>query len=267
MKKNASLIFLVTAIFLFGLGAMGTVSAASSVTATASATPTDAQTTQNLKQRIDAVLKNKSDQVKGVIDDLTMQKRGFIAVVVRVIEQTVTVKDDKGSQTFVITPDVVLVKDNKKATIDDIAVDDSVIALGYQNGQDFQLKRLIISSTPLVPAPRDTVVGTLQTINRTQLQLLPRSSQDMQTFSINKNTQYEDAQEQSLTFKDIQTDNQYLVISFIDQNNKIATLIHAIGTISVPTPSPKPTNSPTTARRLPSPTSAASSSPTASAKP
>jgi hypothetical protein len=192
------------------------------------APPSDAQTTQNLKDRIDSVLKNRADQVKGVLDEMTLKKRGFIGEVERVIEKTVTVKNNKGTEVLSVAPSVVILRDNKKASIDDIAVGDWVIAMGYMTNGDFTLKRLVVSSTTLMPKSYDSVIGTAQTITKTQITLSPRTSAEAITYQINKTTHYENAEGTTLKATDIKKDSQYLIISYTDKNQKIATFVKSL---------------------------------------
>lgn len=217
------------------LMAVGTLPVFAATSATNSATktspsptvtpPSDEQTTENLKQRIDTVLKTRTDQVKGTIDELTQHKRGFIGQVERVIEKTVTVKNTKGTEILTIDPSVVVLRDNKKATLDDIAVGDWVIALGYNTDQAFTLRRLIVSTTSLMPRTYETVIGNVQTVTKTQVTL---TGADSTPYQLNKDTHYEDAQGVALKLTDIKKDSQYLVISYTDQDKKIAILVKSL---------------------------------------
>jgi hypothetical protein len=218
-----------------------TASGSATTQTTPSPTPSsDALTTEKLKERIDNVLKSRNDQVKGMIDEITLKKRGYIGEVERVIEKTVTVKNSKGTQILSISPDLVITKDNKKATIDDIAVGDWVIVLGYMNNQDFTLRRLMVFSSSLQPMSFDTVVGSLQTITKTSATLVPRNSKDAVIYTLGKNTSYQDVNGQPTKRENLQTDSQYLLIGSSDGSTKTATLLRALVAAS-PNSSPNPT--------------------------
>ncbi len=220
---------------------------AKSVTASDSAltvvAATAADTTQKLKERIDNVLKNRTDQVKGVIDEITLRKRAVVGEVERVIENRITVKNTRGTQVFAVTPEVIVLKDGRKASIDDAAVGDWITLLGYTEKQDFILKRVMISSTPLSPQFSDTFIGTLQTISKTQATFLPRNEQTPVTYIMNKSTQYEDSQGNPLSLNDIKTDNEYLLIAQTIKSNKTAVVLHALGSIQA-SPTPDDSNAP-----------------------
>ncbi len=212
--------------------AQTTSSASSSSPASTSAVPA-------LQQRLHRIFER--DQVKGVIDHLGQKKRGFIAEVQHVTQKTVTVSNAKGTQILTITPDVVVTKDNKHATIDDIAVGDWVMALGYMNKEEFLPRRLAISSQTLLPPTYDTTVGTIQAVTRTQVTLLPRHAQDPIALTIDKSTRFQDSTGKTITVSDVQVDSQYLIISFTDNNQKRATLLRSLAPIALPaSPTPAP---------------------------
>lgn len=203
-------------------------------TSSTSASPTSEQTNTNLKERIDKVIEQRKDQVKGVIDKIGQKKRGFIAEVERVTQNTVTVKNQKGTQILIITPDIVIVKENKKATLDDIAVGDWVMAMGYMNQEDFTLKRLVVSSQSLMPPIFDTTVGALQSFTRTQAVLLPRHAEKPVTFLFAPTTRYQDFQGKTTTQSSLKTDNQYLVISSSNKDQQTATLFRSLAPAATP---------------------------------
>ena len=203
---------------------------AQSVSASADpAATSDAQTTQKLKDRIDKIIEQRREQVKGVVDDLSQTKRGFVGQVLRVTQTALTLKNDKEQVILNITPAIFLTKDGKKATIDDVAVGDWGIAIGYKT-QDFTVKRIILSSHTLLPHTYETLIGTVQNVTRNTVTFLPRGTQTPVTFTINKNTPLQDETDKPLnSYKDITPDVQYLVIDYTDASSqKVVTLLRAL---------------------------------------
>jgi hypothetical protein len=149
----------------------------------ASASPeASPDTTQRLKERIDKVIEKRRDQVKGIIDQMSSQKRAFIGEVQRVTEKTVSIMTFQGEQE-VITLDetIVLLKDNKRITVNDLAVGDWAIVMGYVNKESFLVKKIIISSVSLLPRSYETVVGNIKTVTTTQLVVTTRENQESKT--------------------------------------------------------------------------------------
>lgn len=240
MRKN----FLLATILSLGISLGSLVSASPIMAASPSPTPkaspkatpspspspeaSPTSPTQKLKERIDRVLEQRKDQVKGVVDQITNNKRGFIGEVQRVTEKTLTVRTNKGSQILTVDSSVVIMRDTKRISLDDIAVSDWVIAMGYMDKEEFLLRRLVVSSTSLRPRRYDTTIGTLTTIKKTQLTFTPRSSKDPLVVTTTKNTQYQDGQGNKIDAKNLQTDAQYLVISYEENGQKIPLLIRSL---------------------------------------
>ncbi len=197
------------------------------------------QTKQGLMDHISKIMEQRREQVKGVMDKLGQQKRGFIAEVKGVMGTNLTVSNPKGTQILTITSNIIIVKENKKATIDDIAIGDWVIVMGYTDAQgNFSARRIIVSSQPLQPTLPDTVVGTLQTINRISAVFLPRRSQAAGTYLLNSATHYQDFQGKSITLSGLKVDTEYLVLSTTNKDQRTATLIYSLAPPAQPTPSP-----------------------------
>lgn len=196
-------------------------------------TNSTSSTTQNLKERIERVLEEKRDQVKGVLQDLSTHNRGFIGEVQRVSDEAVTIKSAKTTNIFALTDQVTLVKKGKKISVADISVGDWVLVLGT-NKEDFIPTRLFFSSTTLRPKNKVVMVGTIKSLTKSQVVLIPRSGQAEKTFIINKTTSYQDGAGESLTSKDIDTDIQCLVIGLETDSGVVAKVIRTL------TPSDKP---------------------------
>jgi hypothetical protein len=190
-----------------------------------------ADTTQKLKERIDKVIEKRRDQVKGIIDQMSSEKRGFIGEIQRVTEKTVSVKTTRGEQElFTLDDTIPVLKDNKKITIDDIAVGDWAIAMGYMSKDEFSLKKLLISSTSLLPRPYETKLGNIKTVSTTQLVIIARPDQDQKTYVLNKATKYQDANGNPIDRKALHELDQVLVISFTDKNNQVVHTIRSLAT-------------------------------------
>ena len=82
--------------------------------ATTSGSPSPAETTQELKERIQRIVEEKSDQIKGVIDQISQQKRGFIGQVERVTEESLTITNTKGTEIIPFDENVSLLKSNQE---------------------------------------------------------------------------------------------------------------------------------------------------------
>jgi hypothetical protein len=192
----------------------------------------DEATTQKLKERIDRVIEERREQIQGAVDNLSLKKRGFIGEVQRVTEKTITIKNKKGSHILTIEPNVVLMRESKKISIDDVAIGDWAIAMGYVNENEFDLRRVVVSSTPLRPRSYDTIIGSLESTTKTQVTVLPRQGNQPVTFTINKNTKFEDNQGKEIAREKAQTETQHLLIGYSEKDQKIATIVRSLVPVS-----------------------------------
>jgi hypothetical protein len=202
-------------------------SPSSEPTATSSST-----TTQKLKERIERIVEEKSDKIKGMLSQLDVEKRGFIAQVQRVSENTVTVKSSKDTEIITVAADTQILKKGKVIPVTDIAVDNWVLALGTVEDDTFSLKKLLVSDTSLRPATRLVHIGTIQNITAQKIDFQPRGdAAEVLTIKLTKTTQYQDLNGNDITLKDITSDTQALVVGSEDETGKTAHLIRILAVI------------------------------------
>lgn len=231
MKK---IIFSLFLLVLIGLLASPFVLAASpSPTPATTPTPSptsEPQTPEDTATKLKELIKQGTERVKGAMDQNGIQQRGFIGEVQRVTDKTVTIKNLNGSnEILTVSSDVILTRDNKKATIDDLAIDDWAIALGTTDKDVFTLKKLQISSTTLLPKTFVTVLATVKTVGKTSLTATERNKTDVVTYLINKNTLYQDNLGNKVDIKAIKPDFQYLLVGTQDDTGITLTTVRTLG--------------------------------------
>lgn len=177
-----------------------------------SPTPNLTETTQRLRERIEKIVDEKREQVAGALDELANQRRGFIGEVQRVSAETLTIKTNKSTQILPITPNVSITKAGKVIPIDDIAVGDWAIVIGRIVDDEFQLERLLISSTTLRPQPQAVALGTLSALTRTTATVQPRNGEPATQFNLVRTTQYQDVEGNEVRLADVEEDMQVLAV-------------------------------------------------------
>ena len=201
-------------------------------------------TTQKLKERIEKVVEEKRDQVKGVIDEISGKKRAFIGEVQRVSEESLSLKTTKGNIIVPLTNQVILTKGNARISFSDIAVGDWIIAIGNRDREDFLPERIIVSGTSLRPTPKVITLGSIKSINRglTEMTITPRSGDAEQTFQLVKSTSYQDLEAANISNKSLAVDLQVLVIGKQKGDNVEAMVIRVLtSAASLPSIKPSPT--------------------------
>lgn len=165
---------------------------------------------QNLKERMKKAAEEQRQQVKGIT---TGVKKGFIGTVKRISESSMTLETTRG--TLIVTlEDVALVKNNAKVETSNVEIENSVVVLGFQNGEDFQPRRIMVSETPLKPTPKTVVIGNVKKIDRTSITVQPRGTSEEKIYSfVSNKTKYQDKDGQTIQVSAIQTDQDVLLIT------------------------------------------------------
>lgn len=194
-------------------------------------TASPSATTEKLRERIEKIVEEKKEQIQGVISEFDQKKRGFIGQVIRVSEESVTVKTNKTTEIIPIDETVTLLKDNKDLPIDEVAVDDWLLVMGLIEDDSFQPKRIIVTSKSLRPRTPIVALGNIDSISRSSLTLTPRSETDSFSTSLSSKTRYQDINGEEIDRDDISEDTQAVVIGFEDDDEKSATLVRVLTVI------------------------------------
>jgi len=205
-----------------------------SSTPTASVSP--AQTTQNLKERIEKIVEEKRDQIEGILDELSGRKRGFIGEIQRVSSETITLKTNKGTQILSVTSDLTLTKAGNKISLDAVAVGDWAIAIGTMADDEFQPERLVISSTSLWPSKQIVTLGSIENLTKAEITITPRSGTEKKTFTLTKNTSYQDFNGDALKVTQLNDDQSVLVVGVTNDKGDEARTIRLLSPVVTPTP-------------------------------
>ena len=195
--------------------------------ATSSGSPTPAETTQELRERIQRIVEEKSDQIKGVIDELSQNKRGFIGQVERVTEESLTITNSKGTEIIPVDEQVTLLKNNQEISIDKVAVDDWLVVMGLIVDDTFTPKRILVSSASLRPKNHLVVMGTIIEQSSKEITILSRQNEEM-SFTINSKTKYQDRGGETVRSSELVKDLQVLIVGDEDDKGKNASIIRSL---------------------------------------
>ncbi len=151
MRKTHTFILLIALLFLFTLSFSSTFAASPTPSSSPSPSPTASTNdinavTENLKKRLQAT-------ISGDDADLPLSShRGLIGVIRDVIKDTIILDDKDGKKKVLVGDKTVLLRSpgNTAIKIDDVRIDDYIIAIGNP-GADDELAglRIIVSATPL----------------------------------------------------------------------------------------------------------------------
>ena len=187
-------------------------------------------TTQKLKERIEKIVEEKKQQIQGAISDLSYRKRGFIGEIQRVTEETLTVKNEKGTQIIPLEENLRLLKKDKIIATDEIAVGDWVTILGLIEDDTFAPKRVYVSTHSLLPNTHFIMLGTVEEISSKSLTFKSRAQENSQDFVLNTKTNFQDNEGEETFLKNFDKNMQALLIGYEDDDKKVVTVLRALAT-------------------------------------
>ncbi|MFZ5376772.1 MAG: hypothetical protein ACOZAN_03860 [Patescibacteria group bacterium] len=186
------------------------------------------EATQKLKERIEKIVEEKKEQIDSAIKEKTYQKRGFIGEIQRVTKETITIRNQKGTQIIALNNSVVFFKDKKTITIDKVAVGDWVVVLGWIEEDSFSPKRIIVYSESLRPDSFSVQLGTINNITKNSLDFITRRESETIQYTLNKKTEYQDYSGKTTSVTAFEKNTQALLIGYQDQDSKIAAVIRSL---------------------------------------
>lgn len=197
----------------------------------------DSQTTDNLKKRIEKVVQDKREEIKGVIDLLKEKKRGFIGQIERVAEESLTIKTSKGVKIISLNEGVKLQKSSsatstKIAKVSEIAVGDWAMVVGIVEDDTLVPQTITTYTSSLRPRDHLVVLGNITTLEKSSVVISPRSGDATETITLTTATKYQDITGKTIKATAVSEELQALVIGYNDeQKGKIATVVRVLTTI------------------------------------
>lgn len=191
----------------------------------------DEETTQNLKKRIERVVQDKKDQIEDVVANLNRQRLGFVGQVQRLSENSITIKNPKGTQILAISDAVSLTKAGKTIKMSSIEVDDWVAVVGTTQENEFVPETIAVSDTSLRPADSEVLLGGVSDLSSSKINVTSRLDETQHSFSLTKSTQYQDLSGQEIKLADLEEQMQVLVVGTQDGETKKARLVRVLTNI------------------------------------
>ncbi len=174
-------------------------------------------TTNSLKERIEKAVEGQaSNDSQNQEQADGQEKKGFVGEVTRVSEEAITIENSKGSQIIPITETTDVTKQSEAIELNDIAIEDDVIVMGFTQEDDFQTVKVVVTEQELLPAPQLIVIGSLTDISQSAITVKARSSQDKTKIKINNDTTFEDASSEAIESTALFEDLQVLIAGYIE---------------------------------------------------
>lgn len=182
------------------------------------------------------------DNIKKVIQDkkaelgtgganLLRGKRAYLAKVLRVSEETLTVSNYSGNKIIPLEESVIIQEAGKDAKISDIAVGNWVGIYGEMISDNLKIKKVEIYEHNFDSKDKIITLGSISMIGKNDLKITPRSGEKELALSFSKKSNFQDYQGKDAKLSDFYEDLQCLVVAFADKNgNYVVSTIRALST-------------------------------------
>ncbi len=181
-------------------------------------------TINNIKK----VIQEKKTELGSASTNLRSEK-AYLAKVLRVSEETLTVSNYSGNKIIPLEESVQIKKSNKDATVEEIAVDDFVGVYGEIINDNLKIKRITVYEKNFSPKDKLITIGSISSLGKNDLQIKPRSGEQELNFSFDKNTNFQDYQGEDAKLSDFYEDLQCIIVAFADKNgNYVVSTIRAL---------------------------------------
>ncbi len=171
------------------------------------------ETTMELKRRIEKVVEEKREQIKGAISNLLADKHGFVGEVSRLSQEAITVRQNGDSRIIPLTENLVILQKGKKITADQIEVGNWVTVMGSGSSDKFNPEFILVSDEDLRPRERTVAIGTLNEVGRTSVTVTQRGSTEEREYLIIKTSKLENVDGSAIKLTDFEEDLSVLVIA------------------------------------------------------
>lgn len=197
--------------------------------ATDSGSPSLEETGKAIRERFQRLGADpkRVEKIKGIVNQLSQQKRGFIGQVDRITEESLTITNSKGTEIIPIAEEVTLLKANQKISVDEIAVGDWLVVMGLIIDDTFTPKRILVSAKSLRPKNHIIMLGTIIEQSSKKIIILSRQNEEV-SLKISTKIEYQDHDGEDALGSEFTEDIQVLIIGDEDDNGKNASIIRSL---------------------------------------
>lgn len=223
-KTKYNNLFLLIACSFFLLSTSIVFAVSSSDSATQQKEDAENSTIDNIKK----VIQEKKTELGTVGANLRAQ-RAYLARVIRVSEETLTVNNYSGNKIVPLSEDVVIQKNGKDIEVDEMIVDNWVGVYSDLVDNNLKIKKIIVYEKDFTPKNKIITIGSIADIGKSDLEIVPRAEGENLHFSFAKDTSFQDYKGEAVELTDFYQDLQCLIVAFADKNgNYVVSTIKAL---------------------------------------
>lgn len=176
---------------------------------------------EELTKRIQKVLIEKREQVKGALDSLLTEKKALIGEVIRITDDAISTQYKDRTTIIPLTKNVMLLKNDKEIPVSEITVGNWVTVLGNKDRTTVEPEYVIVSAQSLLPKKQWVVLGNITATTKTSLSVQPRSGEALMTIELPKTVSIESANGEPLAMAKLTKDLAVLITATETTNGTI----------------------------------------------
>lgn len=229
-KNQRKNLFLLVAFCLFLLPAKLVFAENEATNSSESAVEESQENENSTINNIKKVIQEKKVEL-GTVGAKVRTERAYLAQVIRVSEETLSVSNYSGNKIIPLDKDVSIKKNSKDAKVSEIAVGSWVGVYGEMLNDNLDIKRIMIYEDDFSPKDKVITLGSISSIGKNDLIINPRTGEKEFNFSFGKKTSFQNYMGETAKLTDFYEDLQCIVIAFADQNgNYTVSTIRALST-------------------------------------
>ncbi len=180
---------------------------------------------EELTKRIQKVLVEKREQVKGAINSLIAEKRAMIGEITRITDDAITIQYQDATTIIPLSESVMLIKNNAEIKLSEIVVGNWVTLLGNKDKTTIDPEYVIISGTSLLPKEQVVLLGNVTKIDKNALTLQPRGEESTRTIQFTKTTVFQSSDGKTIKVSNLTTDLAVLITgTVVDEKTQALTI-------------------------------------------
>lgn len=202
-----------------------------------SATPNPESINKAINERINKQLNEEQEKkLTNLLDTINQLRRAIFGQVERITDDSLTITTSEGINIIPIPKTVIVKQGSKTIKSSDIAVDDWVIVIGANSNSNstettspsFVPQQItVFTSNPISEQPT-VELGIVDTLTKSSVQIVSRSSGQSSTFSILKTTKFQDNKGKPTTLERFEKDITVLVVGVRGEKTNSATIIRSL---------------------------------------
>lgn len=199
----------------------------------------------SIKKRLQDSIKNVQDNIVAVVEPSSNRPRAYVGTVNDIIQQSIIINTKDGKKEAFVDSNTTILRSpgNSTIKIEDVRIDDFIIAMGsLKNDEDLQSKRIVVSTT--IPSPFSKTSGHGQITKITKNSLTVQGSNGESVLSFNQETIFK-SDNGIIKSSDLEENDTVIFVAESENNKLSATVIMSITKMQqTPTSSPSATPHP-----------------------